>query len=116
MSFSYILDINTLSDISFENILFHSVGCLSVEGFLRCAEVFKFLLILLNYEFSGRNYPLDLMDIGGWDEYSGVGDEVLRMALKQLKVTAVVLFMYHYFISRLISFCHVHCEVSVVGF
>lgn len=110
------MDINTLLDISFANILFHLVGCLSVEGFLLCAGVFKFLLILLNYEFSGRNYPLDLMDIGGWDEYSGVGDEVLRRALKQLKVTAVVLFMYHYFMSWLTSICHVHCEVSVVGF
>lgn len=73
-------------------------------------------MILLNYEFSGRNYPLDLMDIGVWDEYSGVGDEVLRPALKQLKVMAVVLVLYHYFISWLVSCCHVPFEVSVVGF
>ena len=43
MSCLYILEINPLSDASFENIFSHFVACLCFGyGFLRCAKAFEF--------------------------------------------------------------------------
>ena len=49
MSCSYILEVNTLLVASFANIVFHSVDCLLVYGFLCCAKalsLIRFYLII----------------------------------------------------------------------
>ena len=40
----------------------------TIFNVLKSSTFFDFLLILLQYEFLRRNYHLDPMDIGVWDE------------------------------------------------
>ena len=51
MCFSCILDFNPLEDVSFADILSHSVGCLFpfVDGFVHSTEAFEFNVVLFVY-------------------------------------------------------------------